>query len=244
MRFPQIREELHHELKHTVRIDAPSGWDFRPLCNLYLDVTGGCENRCSFQLPYSEERGHHICPEANVLLLLLDQSAVIEEGVFVLLLGVINPAAAPSQNLWKISLINSAAASGDSGSDKVTTLLIPGFFVGFRQSLQLPAVPLTDEVFQALTSESRQPPWILAAAAGVASACCRGRMLSFLSPIKDSSQLAKLKAERDRLEEVFSTQQVASKAAEAALATASEEQKRWCQRVLELQKLHAEQAGR
>lgn len=159
-----------------VRIDAPNGWDFRPICNLYLDVTGGCENRCSFQLPYSEERGHHICPEANVLLLLLDQSAVIEEGVFVLLIGVINPAAAPSQNLWKISLINSAAATGDPGSDKVTTLLIPGFFVGFRQSLQLPAVPLTDEVFQALTSGFRQPPCILAAAAAVALACCRGRM--------------------------------------------------------------------
>ncbi|CAE7231847.1 unnamed protein product, partial [Symbiodinium necroappetens] len=61
--------------------------------------------------------------------------------------------------------------------------------------------------------------------------------------LKDSSELVKLKAERDRLEEVFSTQQEAAKAAEAALATATEEQTRWRQRVSELQKLRSEQAA-
>ena len=25
------------------------------------DITGGCETRCSVQLPYAEERGHHLC---------------------------------------------------------------------------------------------------------------------------------------------------------------------------------------
>ncbi|CAJ1361769.1 unnamed protein product [Effrenium voratum] len=73
-----------------IRIEAPPGWDFRPLCTRFQDITGGCQTRCTYQLPYAEERGHHTCPEANVLLLLMDRSAVIE-GVFILMLAVCCP---------------------------------------------------------------------------------------------------------------------------------------------------------
>ena len=55
------------------------------------DITGGCESRCSFQLPYAEERGHHLCEaevgsrsrgrwflidQGNVLILVLDTFGV------------------------------------------------------------------------------------------------------------------------------------------------------------------------
>ena len=58
------------------------------------DITGGCETRCSVQLPYAEERGHHLCEaegefsgsfyqipsgpgrQGNVLILVLDTFGV------------------------------------------------------------------------------------------------------------------------------------------------------------------------
>lgn len=117
-----------------IRIEAPKAWDFQPLCNLYQDITGGCETRCSVQLPYAEERGHHLC-EGNVLILVLDTFGVIDVTAFVLLFSVVNPAEAPSQNFWSVSLANSF----DLQRVKYTELLTPGFFIGNRQSF-LPAL--------------------------------------------------------------------------------------------------------
>eukprot|EP00434_Breviolum_minutum_P001371 symbB.v1.2.001204.t1/scaffold66.1/size357995/7 len=100
-------EIFHHiHILKKIRIEAPQAWDFQPLCNLYQDITGGCETRCSFQLPYAEERGHHLCEE-NVLILVLDNFGVIDVTAFVVLFSVVNPAEAPSQNLWSVSLANS-----------------------------------------------------------------------------------------------------------------------------------------
>eukprot|EP00913_Durusdinium_trenchii_P026473 g24839.t1 len=101
--------------------------------------------RCSFQLPYAEERGHHLC-EANLLILVLDTSAVIDSTSFTLLFsdepldfGQIMTEDAASKtllNLWSVSLVNAFAEP----VVKHTELLIPGFFIGFRQKI-LPALP-------------------------------------------------------------------------------------------------------
>jgi len=163
-----------------IRIKAPFGWDFRPLCNLYKDITDGCEDRCAYQLPYAEDRGHHICPAANILLLLLDTSRVIEPGVFVLLLGVINPAAAPSQNIWSVSLLNPALITGwtpetaqemyadgfQLGQKMLTNILITGFHVGFRIESDIPVLPLAGDRFEVLnmgtaTRSTRRSNWLL-----------------------------------------------------------------------------------
>lgn len=63
--------------------------------------------RCSVQLPYAEERGHHLC-EGNVLILVLDTFGVIDVTAFVLLFSVLNPAEAPLQNFWSACSLISA----------------------------------------------------------------------------------------------------------------------------------------
>eukprot|EP00931_Biecheleriopsis_adriatica_P036642 TRINITY_DN21094_c0_g1_i1.p1 TRINITY_DN21094_c0_g1~~TRINITY_DN21094_c0_g1_i1.p1 ORF type:complete len:1045 (-),score=167.08 TRINITY_DN21094_c0_g1_i1:35-3007(-) len=187
----QFSKRLVLKFISEVRIEAPAGWDFQPMCTLYKDVTGGCESLCSFQLPYAEDRGHHLCPHANVLLLLLDQEAVIEPGVFVLLLGVINPAAAPSKNFWSVSLLTPAKVFGWTpenaeamfqnglrvGQSIITDVSTTGFSVGFRQP-SLPALPLKGERFEVLNMmegfSSRRTPlsaWTLALAALALGAC-------------------------------------------------------------------------
>ncbi|CAE7525828.1 unnamed protein product [Symbiodinium natans] len=58
-----------------------------------------------------------------------------------------------------------------------------------------------------------------------------------------AQRLAALKADRDGMEEAYSTQKEATMAAEAALAAAMEEQLRWRQRVSELRALQTQQAA-
>ncbi|CAE8695367.1 unnamed protein product, partial [Polarella glacialis] len=105
---------------------------------------------------------------ANGLLLMLDHTMVIEPGVYVLLLAVINPAAVPSQNLWKVSLLSPATFTGwtpgnseamyrdglRAGQLKLTELIMTGFSVGFRETSRIPAVPLKGDRSEVLSGKS------------------------------------------------------------------------------------------
>jgi len=152
-----------------IRIVAPPGWDFRPLCHLFDDITGGCISRCPAQLPYSEVRGHHTCPKANLMFLMLDQKRTINAGTYTLLLGAMNPAAVPTRNWWTVSLITAADNVGWTpgtndvgyvdglrlGQTMLTMGTTFGFDVGDRQDAMIPPVPLTGEFLEMISKADR-----------------------------------------------------------------------------------------
>merc|ERR1711972_83560 len=84
------------------------------------DVTGG-SNQYNLQLPYADEKGHHACPEANVLLLLLDQTKTVQAKVYTLLIGVMNAGVVPKRNFWKVGLLSPPFIVGWTPSTANTT---------------------------------------------------------------------------------------------------------------------------
>eukprot|EP00747_Dinoflagellata_sp_TGD_P038882 gnl/TRDRNA2_/TRDRNA2_139938_c1_seq1.p1 gnl/TRDRNA2_/TRDRNA2_139938_c1~~gnl/TRDRNA2_/TRDRNA2_139938_c1_seq1.p1 ORF type:complete len:217 (-),score=20.64 gnl/TRDRNA2_/TRDRNA2_139938_c1_seq1:29-679(-) len=151
-----------------VRILAPGAWDLRPLCILYKDETGG-DDRVDQQLPYSEERGHHKCPQAHVLLLLLNQEMVIHPRVYTLLVGARNPDVQPIRNFWTVSLLSPATNLGWTpeiseqeafyqngmrpGQHVIAESAAFGFAVGERLSFTTPPpIPLQGEFFEVLST--------------------------------------------------------------------------------------------
>jgi len=150
-----------------IRIEAASGWDFRPMCNRYEDATGGCESRCASQLPYSEVRGHHVCPQANLIILMLDQARKIYAGTYTLFLGALNPAAAPTRNWWSVALLSPAdnlgwtpemakatyATGVRPGQQELMIVRTFGFDIGLRLGRNTPPpLPLKGEIFELMTS--------------------------------------------------------------------------------------------
>jgi len=148
-----------------LRILAPLGWDIRALCARYEDITGG-PAAYHMQLPYSEERGHHACPQANVLLLLLDQAKVIKAGIYTLLVGARNPSATTRRNFWTVGLLSPGTNLGwtpamkDSkvspgglkpGQSVVSETIVMGFEVGERLGLTPPPSPLRGNYFEVLS---------------------------------------------------------------------------------------------
>jgi len=172
--------ELNLQTLSEVRIVAADGWDLRPLCSRYQDITGGCEGNCMWQLPYSEERGHHICPQAIVMLLLLDQTKVIRAGTYTLLIAALNPAAQPTRNFWKVSLLspasnlgwtpNMVSAGANSmmdpyglrpGQTIVSESSILGFAIGKRFADRTPPpLPLKGDFYEVLSGTSFARPWL------------------------------------------------------------------------------------
>jgi len=160
-----------------IRIESGAGWDFRPLCNRYKDATGGCSTRCAAQLPYSEVRGHHLCPQPNLLILLLDQSRRLLAGTYTLHIGALNPAAAPTRNLWSVALLSLAANLGWTpetaeatyadgirpGQRELTIARTFGFDIGLRLARNTPPpLPLKGEIFEVMTSSVARPSFLFA----------------------------------------------------------------------------------
>eukprot|EP00928_Gymnodinium_smaydae_P024516 TRINITY_DN19813_c0_g4_i6.p1 TRINITY_DN19813_c0_g4~~TRINITY_DN19813_c0_g4_i6.p1 ORF type:complete len:2296 (-),score=359.04 TRINITY_DN19813_c0_g4_i6:183-6749(-) len=159
---------LSLDVVSEIRVMAPRGWDFRPLCARFEDVTGAPG------LPLSNERGHHKCPQAHVMLMYLRPSETLLPGAYSLLIAALNPGTTPTRNLWTVSLLSEAANLGwtpDQQNDvefadgmrygqvilAESTLL--GFGLGARHvgaAGTPPPLPLPGEMFEVMSGASRR----------------------------------------------------------------------------------------